>query len=62
MKNDHGQRKESNSVAESTYDSSSATSHSEAEKGLAITHEQVNDVYAEGTNEVDQSEIPIQTS
>lgn len=51
MKNNQDQFQASDEVAEKMYESSYYKSHSVTEKGLAITHEQVSDVYMEGTND-----------
>ncbi|MDN4525876.1 YozQ family protein [Fictibacillus fluitans] len=55
----------SEEIAEKNYDPSDYSSQSETEQGLAITHEQVSDDYAEGTidgviENVEGKDVPLQ--
>jgi hypothetical protein len=50
MENNHLQ-KSADQVAGKLYKPAYYKSHSDVEQGLATTHEQVSDVYVEGTNE-----------
>lgn len=51
MKNDQELFNATEEVAEKMYDPSFYKGISQTEKGLAVTHEQVSDVYVEGTND-----------
>lgn len=51
MARDKMNQKESNEVAEKNYDVTGYQSNNQAEKGMAITHEQATDAYTEGTIE-----------
>ena len=51
MKNNQELFNATDEVAEKMYDSSYYKSTSQTEKGLSVTHEQVSDVYVEGTND-----------
>ncbi|WP_047980115.1 YozQ family protein [Ornithinibacillus contaminans] len=56
MSKDKNEVNKSKEVAEKYYDASGYQSSNEAEKGLAITHEQATDAYTEGTvdGQIDQ--------
>ncbi|MFD2616475.1 YozQ family protein [Terrilactibacillus laevilacticus] len=64
MNLDNQKETKSSEVAKKSYDVNDYKSHSELEKGLATTHEQVNDTFVEGTidgimEDVDGKDIPL---
>ncbi|PKR86816.1 YozQ family protein [Heyndrickxia camelliae] len=64
-KNKNTQGHHSTQIAGKTYSPSDYLSNSDLSKGLAMTHEQVSDVYMEGTvdgvmENVEGEDIPLQ--